>query len=171
MSNEMLELPPAYDDAELLQVVSEQQEESRWQDRIEPEFFAGGTAEITFRNPEGRKLTYRVRRVDDIKGVKYFVDFLADGEWLYLGIFNPSAKDDTDLLFVTKASKLSKSGAVANAFRKLVTPILFGYTLPSGYKLMHNGVCPCCGRKLSSKRSMAHGIGPKCEKKVAARAE
>lgn len=172
MSHEMLEMPPAYDDAEMLQVVCEQQaDEARWQDKIEPEFFAAGNAEITFRNADGKTLTYRVRRVDDARGVRYFVDVLTDGQWLYLGIFNPAAKSDDELLFVTRASKYHPACRVANAFRKLVTPILFGFTLPPGYKLAHNGTCPCCGRKLTSERSLAHGIGPKCEKKVASRAK
>lgn len=154
-------------DSELQMVVDDQQREAaRWQKTIDFNALIAGNMELTFRNADGRELAYRIRRVDDAKGIKHFADAMTPDGWKYLGIFNAAATNDEEILFVTRGSNFYDGRLIATVFRRMMTPLVYGFELPEGYELSHSGTCPCCGRKLTSERSLAHGIGPVCEKKV-----
>jgi hypothetical protein len=171
MSHEMLELPPCYDNGEALQVANEQEriEESKWVDAIDPLYLVGGEAELSIRREADRKVnSYRVRRVESGDRVYHFVDYKADGEWVYIGIFNPGAKHIDEVLISTKAAKLQSNENPVRCFRHFVLPLLFGMSISRGFKLKHSGKCPRCGRELTSGKSIEHGIGPKCSQKVRA---
>lgn len=142
---------------------------------LDPVTLIAGTVTVEFRNPAGRVIAYRFRRVADDRGLTYFVDVDLSREshkrdWRYLGIFCPDAPNDAKIL-VTTARSVAKApnDPAVYAFRKLVTQLVYGCPLDGGYSLRLSGSCPVCGRKLTSDGSLAAGIGPVCRERVYSR--
>jgi len=139
-----------------------------WSDSIDPTYLIGGTAELTLkRDADGKTHSYRIRKVVTAKGLYHFVDYLVEGGWQYLGIFNPGAKSESYTLVVTARAKFVADSVPVRAFRHFMVQLLYGCKL-EGFQVGHAPTCSCCGRKLKTAKSLNAGIGPKCKIKVLA---
>lgn len=139
-----------------------------WSDSIDPAYLIGGVAELTLmRDSDGKQHSYRIRKVIADKGLFHYVDYLAEGGWHYIGVFNPGAKSMEHSLVVTKNGKYVKDSIAVKAFQHFVIQLLYGLKL-DGFKVGHAPACSCCGKKLKTPKSLHAGIGPKCKAKVLA---
>ena len=140
-----------------------------WVKRIDPAYLTAGEAEIHVQNPKGDEVQFRIRKVENERGLIWFVDantapIPGEPRWEYLGVFNPDAVESSEVLFLTRTSRFAPGDLATRAFRYFLIPVLYHVALPDGYRMRHGGRCPRCGRLLSSGKSLRRGIGPRCRK-------
>lgn len=139
----------------------------QWYAKVDPLYLSGGHAELSLRRvADGKEHHWRVRRQSTARGIYHFVDYLAEGGWHYIGIFNPDAKSETEVLVVTKKSKFAKDSVPVRAFQFFMLQLLYGYEITKGYLVGHAPICSRCGRPLKQGESLQAGVGPKCKHKV-----
>jgi len=139
----------------------------QWYTKVDPLYLSGGHADLSLRRmADGKEHHWRVRRVIDKRGVYHFVDYLAEGGWHYIGLFNPDAKQESDVLVVTQRAKFVKTSVPVRAFQFFMLQVLYGNSISEGYQIGHPSVCSRCGRELKDEESLHAGVGPKCRHKV-----
>jgi hypothetical protein len=122
-------------------------------------FIKAGKAIFTLVNEEsGNRFTYKVKRCDNKK--IWFVSVLNGPDnysnYMYLGtIFD---KDFNS----TSKSKISKDSLSYKAFDWLNKMLNFDKELPENVKVLHEGRCGRCGRRLTVPESIESGFGPEC---------
>jgi hypothetical protein len=144
---------------------------------ISREFVLAGSAIFTVKTPDsspgaGRHFTFRCDKVEasDRWPESYFVKLLVgsdnENDYAYLG------KLDS---FTGQLRTSAKSCRAANSFEvKLLNRVLarvwsgdHAAYQQHGYETMHAGRCGRCARLLTTPESLAVGIGPECQRKMA----
>lgn len=125
-------------------------------------FLRAGNAEFVLRNDKGKAYVYKIKYSAEKK--IYYASLVRPSKF-YIGTYSP----DTSEIFVNAGSYIS----VVIETQKEVQALLFILdivdgkdTLPNGWYLNHIGNCGKCGRKLTTEKSIADGIGPVCLRKL-----
>ena len=122
-------------------------------------FIKAGKAIFTLVNEEtGNRFTYKVKRLEN-KEI-WFVSVLNGPDnyvnYKYLGtIFDKDFRS-------TSKSKIGKDSLSYKAFDWLNKMLNFDKELPENVKVLHEGRCGRCGRRLTVPESIESGFGPEC---------
>lgn len=133
------------------------------------DFMFAGNAYFTIKNTETtNRFTFRVVRFEDEEQGKimHFVHVMTGSDnsssYTFLGtIF------DTSFFSHSKKSKILKQDVEYKAFLWLWNTLRKPTAqIPSNVEIWHEGVCGCCGRRLTVPESITRGLGPVCAERV-----
>jgi Family of unknown function (DUF6011) len=124
-------------------------------------FILGGNATFTLHNTlKGTHLTYKVRICEDDNNL-FFVSVLTGPDnWINYK-FIGSIRGEK--FYFSKKSKISPDSPSVVAFTWFWSNL---HRLPPALKVLHEGKCGRCGRKLTVPESIESGFGPECIKFV-----
>jgi hypothetical protein len=129
------------------------------------EFMTAGKALFTLKNEEtGNRFTFKVSKPKDENKNMFFVSVLNGPDnysnYMYMGcIFDKTFK-------LTRNSKVTQAAPSYRAFNRLWDMITGNHDLPEQVKVLHNGKCARCGRRLTVPESIESGFGPHCLEKA-----
>ena len=129
------------------------------------EFITAGKALFTLKNEEtGNRFTFKVSKPKDSNKDMFFVSLLNGPDnysnYQYMGsIFGQK-------FTLTKKSKIGQAAPSYRAFNWLWDMIIGNHDLPEQVKVLHNGKCARCGRRLTVPESIESGFGPHCLEKA-----
>lgn len=125
-------------------------------------YIKGGKGVLTLAAPSGKHYTYSFRRPKNTvafpEGTMFVYVRCSDLHWEYLGMVIGSNLAMTAKSYYPSTSDQFRGAAyiLRMASKDMDTPM----------KLYHEGVCACCGRKLTDPKSIEFGIGPTCRKLI-----
>lgn len=125
-------------------------------------YCTGGKGVVTLESPTGIHHTYLFKKPNEndvFPEDVVFVYALHNQEKLYYVGMLEEGK-----FRLTKASRFLPDTEIVRGAYFINRMMYADFATPM--KLFHEGVCSRCGRKLSSKKSLDSGIGPKCSKRV-----
>lgn len=146
---------------------------------LEKHYFIGGDATFTLdiphafqaSNPDVKAhYTYRIRHKEANGNFDeaYFVSLMSGpdnhSDFSYLGKLNP----ETGAVALTRGSKFTEEAWPVRLLRRSLAVVWSGDQAKieqAGFRLMHDGHCSVCGRKLTTPESLDSGIGPVCATK------
>lgn len=130
-------------------------------------YISGGEGVVTLQSPSGVHKIYafnKPRCADAFpKNVLFVYVQSSKGLWIYVGMWVQGKG-----FYVTRASIYKINHPTVKGVKYIIN-MAEGKIKDSPMKLYHCGVCSICGRRLTSPKSIAQGIGPKCKKYVSAR--
>jgi hypothetical protein len=138
--------------------------------KLDRNFFMGGNATFTVDNGKGTHYTFKIRqpKKDNPRftgRAPHFVSLLTGPDnvnsYSYLGMI--TALEGFKL---TKASKMNDASVPVKVLRWVLNLVATNGSMPTGYKVHHEGKCGCCGRALTVPESIERGIGPECWAKL-----
>jgi hypothetical protein len=131
-------------------------------------FLVGGNAIVTFESRKtGARFTYRIRLADPRQGgdrePPHFVSVLT----------GPNNGHDYDYLGAIFQKKVYVHGKTSRIAADAPSAVAFAWAwrhlsagkMPEGLAVWHEGRCGRCGRRLTTPRSLATGLGPVCERR------
>lgn len=128
------------------------------------QYLHGGAGQVTMYSPTGKTRTYKVAkpRHDQFADGTYFIYAqYSNGEWAYVGMVDPE-----DLVVIrTTHSKFPRNHSIFKGAEYLYD-MATGRIRSTKMRVLHEGVCGACGRKLTDPKSIACGIGPSCRRKL-----
>lgn len=123
-------------------------------------YLYGGKGIVTLESPTGKYHTYafeRPKKKNVFDPSVLFVHVKIDsGYWRYIGMVNSYG------FHTTAKSEMSINSDEVRGAKYIVS--MSRYEGESPMKLYHEGVCAVCGRKLTTPKSIARGVGPRCAK-------
>lgn len=123
-------------------------------------YIKGGRGVLTLASPSGKHHSYSFRRPRNEKAFQadtYFAYVMCDhGEWRYVGMFRDG------YFRLTYNSEYNASSEEFKGAKYIVSMASRSFETPM--TLYHEGVCACCGRRLTDPKSIKIGIGPTCFK-------
>jgi len=124
-------------------------------------YIRGGRGAVTLKSPSGKHHTYmfsRPRNPNEFPEDILFVYAVHDHQKLfYVGMVERNQFRITQYSRFDSNSEIAKGAAFI--MRWANNP-----NMKTSMILYHEGVCGCCGRKLTSPKSIECGIGPRCRK-------
>ena len=133
------------------------------------DFFTAGKAIFTVFNNKGERYTYKIDKKPDSRNPDHFVFFVRlltgpdnNTSYTYLGLFKPNY---LEIKLGGKSTYTYESKPVKVLIWALHV-IHFNEAIPEGYGIIHEGKCCACGKRLTTPKSIALGIGPECEKRM-----
>ena len=126
-------------------------------------YILGKHAEVTLEAPSGKYYTYQFRyparsqNNEFEKGTKFVYVAVGHKKYEYVGMLKSDRK-----FYHTRASRYAKNSEQFKGAAYIVKMMNYDFETPM--KLYHSGRCSVCGKKLTSPKSIAYGMGPKCSK-------
>ena len=145
------------------------------------QFILAGNAIFTIQSKKtGKRFTYKVNKLDDLKKDLWFVGVLTgsdnNADYTYLGVIETEIYDnnyDDGSCFKlhgkfrrTAKSTISSDSDSYKAFAWTFGKLIIGADIEKQADIFHEGRCGRCGRRLTVPESVKSGFGPECVTKV-----
>lgn len=123
-------------------------------------YITGGRGVVTLEAPSGKSHTYLFRKpiaTSEFPDDVIFVYAVHEDKRFYVGML------EGKFFRLTRNSRFLPDTEIVKGASYIVK-MAINPGLKSRMKLYHLGICCRCGRKLTTKKSMEEGVGPKCKK-------
>ena len=143
-------------------------DEAKWELQTPEEIYqylSGGEGIVTLLSPTGVHRVYAFNKPRCAskfpKDVLFVYVQVSSGLWIYVGMWIQHKG-----FYLTRASNYFADSPIVKGIEYIIK-MATGKITRTPMKLFHCGVCSICGRKLTSPKSIARGMGPECRKRVA----
>lgn len=121
------------------------------------QYIKGGKGVVTLESPTGKHHTYvfkRPRESGVFSNDCLFIYCLVDKHEEYVGMMNKYG------VKLTRQSRFKQTSEQFKGAKYIYRMATSDFETPM--VLYHEGICSCCGRKLTDPESITRGIGPRC---------